>query len=133
MENKKVLAKLVKIASNQQEVLNRLAQAVADESVGVDAVADKAMSDFIKYHYVSWSLSHGVVAHESHSLERPVGTNHYDVDLNLALNDKAQQTTVVDPTDGFASFLTKKFVTASKDPRWKALDGFTASFKVNAN
>lgn len=133
MENKKVLAKLVKIASNQQTVLNRLAQAVADESMGVDAAADKAMTDFIKYHYVSWSLSHAVVAHESHSLERPIGTNHYDVELNLNLVNKTQQATVVDPTDGFAAFLTKKFVTASKEPRWKALDGFTASFKVNAN
>ena len=133
MENKKVLAKLVKIASNQQTVLNRLAQAVADESMGVDAVADKAMTDFIKYSYVSWSLSHSVVAHESHSLERSIGTNHYDVDLNLNLTDKSQQAAVMDPSKGFAAFLTNKFVTASKEPRWKALDGFTASFKVNAN
>src|SRR5579885_3155259 len=127
MDNKKVLSKLVKIASNQQAILNKLAQAVEDSSA-----ADDALNNFISYQLTSWGLPREIAAKESHTADRVSGSKHYDVNLTLTLTDPSKKAVVEDPMKGFAAWLTQKFTTASKEPKWKALEGYTASFKVTA-
>jgi hypothetical protein len=129
MDNKKILSKLVKIASNQQAVLNKLAQTTAQDPQAVD----DALNDFLKYQLVSWGLPREIAAKESHTADRMSNSTHYDVNVTLTLSDKTKKSVVEDPAQGFAAWLTNKFVTASKDPKWKALDGYTATFKVTAN
>ena len=126
MDNKKILSKLVKIASNQQTVLNKIAQMVAEDGFPADA----ALNDFIKYNFISWGMPKEVAAKESHSADRVSGSKHYDVNMTLTLSDPNKKSVVLDPKTGLAAFLKEKFVTASKQEKWKALEGYTASFKV---
>ena len=127
MDNKKVLSKLVKIASNQQAILNKLAQEVDS------GATDDALNDFLKYQLTSWGLPREIAAKEQHTADRVSGSKHYDVNITLTLSDPGKKAVVEDPMKGFAAWLTQKFTTASKEPKWKALEGYTASFKVTAN
>lgn len=129
MNNKEKLiaSKLLKIASNQQKVLERLAQ-----SVDPTGDADKAISDFIKYQLVSWGMANEVAAGEQHQAKRVSNGKSYDVTVTLALQDKTKKPLVEDPARGFAAFLTKKFAEASSSPQ-SPLNGYTATFTVTAN
>jgi hypothetical protein len=125
MDNKKVLSKLVKIASNQQAILNKLAQSYA-----VDAGADNAMNDFVKYQFTSWAMPREVAARLSHTIEKDTNSKHYDVNIDLTLSDPSQKSLAEDPVNGFASWLTKKLATAPSVEKWKDLEGCTATFTV---
>lgn len=128
MDNKKVLSKLVKIASNQQAILNKLAQAV-----DAGNMSDAAMNDFVKYQFTSWAMPHEVAGRLTHSIEKDMGTKHYDVNITVTLSDPAQKSLVEDPTNGFAAWLNKKFTTAPSVEKWKALADCTATFNVSTN
>lgn len=129
-KEKLIIGKLLKIATNQQKVLERIAQTV--ESVDPAGDADKAISDFIKYQLVSWGMSNEVAAGEQHHAERASNGKSYDVTVTLALQDKTKKPLVEDPARGFAAFLTKKFTEASSNPQ-SPLNGYTANFTVIAN
>ena len=126
-KEKLIVGKLLKIAANQQKVLERLAQ-----SVDPAGDADKAISDFIKYQLVSWGMSNEVAAGEQHHAQRASNGKSYDVTVTLALQDKTKKPLVEDPARGFAAFLTKKFTEASSNPQ-SPLNGYTANFTVIAN
>lgn len=127
MSNKNILSKLVKIASNQQVILNKLAQAYTGDAV--DA-ADSAMNDFVKYQFTSWAMPREVAARSTHSADRDLQSKNYNVDVVLTLSDPAQKSLAEDPTDGFAAWLNAKFATAPSVERWKSLAGYTATFNV---
>lgn len=127
MDNKKVLSKLVKIASNQQAILNKLAQAQ-----GTPDVADTAMSDFVKYQFTSWAMPLEIAGRASRSVERD-SAKHFNVNVVVTLTNPAQKSLVEDPANGFAAWLNKKFATASSVDKWKSLAGFTANFNVTTN
>lgn len=129
MDNKKALTKLVKIASNQHKILNKLAQVYEDGGLS----ADSALNDFIKYQVTSWGLPKEVAAKVSHSANRVSGSKHYDVLVTFALTDPNKIKILMDPVDGFATWLSKKFISAPQESKWKALEGYTATFKVNSN
>jgi hypothetical protein len=129
MDNKKILSKLVKIAHNQQQVLNKL----AEMSEGDITAVENALNDFIKYQLVSWGLPREVAAKESHVADRRSGSKHFDVNLTLTLADKNKKSVVEDPATGFGKWLQDKFAQAAQDPKWKALGGYTAKFTVSAN
>lgn len=128
MDNKKVLSKLVKIASNQQAILNKLAQAVDAGNAG-----DTAMNDFVKYQFTSWAPAHDVAGRLTHNIERDIGTKNYNVSVTITVSDPAQKSVVEDPTNGFAAWLNKKFAAAPSVEKWKALAGCTATFNVSTN
>ena len=125
MSNKKILSKLVKIASNQQVILNKLAQ-----SYDGNDPADAAMSDFVKYQFTSWAMPREVAGRLSHSVDRDLQSKNYNVDVVLTLSDPAQKSLAEDPTNGFAAWLTAKFATAPSVEKWKSLAGCTATFNV---
>jgi hypothetical protein len=125
MDNKKVLSKLVKIASNQQAILNKLAQSYADTGA-----ADAAMSDFVKYQFTSWAMPREVEGRLQHTVERDSSTKHYNVSAVVILSSPEQKDLVEDPSNGFAAWLTKKFTTAPSVEKWKSLTGCTATFNV---
>lgn len=125
MDNKKVLSKLVKIASNQQAILNKLAQSFADSGA-----ADAEMSDFVKYQFTSWAMPREVAGRLQHTVDRDTSTKHYNVDVVVVLSDPAQKALAEDPADGFAAWLNKKFATAPSVEKWKDLAGCTATFNV---
>jgi len=127
MDNKKVLSKLVKIASNQQAILNKLAQAYGAGEGGA-----AALSDFVKYQFTSWAMPKEIQARLSHTVES-TGDKSYKADIVLTLSDPAQKDLVEDPANGFAAWLNKKFATAPSVEKWKALAGCTATFNVTAN
>src|SRR6185369_6223961 len=123
-KEKLIVSKLLKIAANQQKVLERLAQ-----SVDPAGDADKAISDFIKYQLVSWGMPNEVAASEQHHAQRASNGKSYDVTVTLALQDKTKKPLVEDPARGFAAFLTKKFAEVSSNPQ-SPLNGYTANFTV---
>lgn len=127
MDNKKVLSTLVKIASNQQAILNKLAQSYADAAPTEGA--DRAIENFVKYQFTSWAMPKEVDARSSYSIEKGTGT-HYDVSVTLTLSNPNQKALVEDPVNGFAAWLTKKFTTAPSVEKWKDLAGCTATFNV---
>lgn len=129
MNNKKILSKLVKIASNQQVILNKLAQT----NIGSNNESDNAMNDFIKYQFTSWAMPKEIEGKSSHTASRENNSNHYNVDVYISLSNPNQKSIVEDPVNGFSAWLTKKFATASKVERWKNLEGCTATFKVTTN
>lgn len=129
MDNKKVLSKLVKIASNQQAILNKLAQSYADAGVAPNEGADRAIENFVKYQFTSWAMPKEIDARSSYSIEKSSNT-HYDVNITLTLSNPNQKTLVEDPVNGFAAWLTKKFATAPSVEKWKDLAGCTATFTV---
>lgn len=129
-KEKLIIGKLLKIAANQQKVLERLAQTT--ESVDPAGDADKAISDFIKYQLVSWGMANEVAAGEQHRAQRASNGNSYDVTVTLNLQDKTKKSLVEDPVRGFAAFLTKKFAETSANPQ-SPLTGYTANFTVIAN
>jgi len=126
-KEKLIVGKLLKIAANQQKVLERLAQ-----SVDPAGDADKAISDFIKYQLVSWGMPNEVAAREQHQAKRVSDSKDYDVTVTLALQDKTKKPLVEDPARGFAAFLNKKFTEISSNPQ-SPLNGYTANFTVIAN
>lgn len=128
MNNKQILSKLAKIVNNQKQILYKLAQVVDNNES-----ADLALQDFIKYQLVSWGLPREIAAKEYHTAERISGSKHYDVNITLTLADKSKKSLAENPTNGFSAWLTSKFTKASNEAKWKALEGFTATFKVTAN
>lgn len=130
MDNKKVLSKLVKIASNQQAILNKLAQSYA---LDAGSAADNAMNDFVKYQFTSWAMPREVAGRLSHTIEKDTNSNHYDVNVTLTLSDPDQKSLAEDPANGFANWLTKKFATAPSVEKWKDLADCTATFTVTTN
>lgn len=129
MDNKKVLSQLVKIASNQQKILNKLAQ-VTDAGSGVENL----LSEFVKYYFINWMIPHEVVAKQSRTISR-TGDKSLQADITLTLDDKSQKSIAEDPVNGLAAYLNNKLAVANKDPnsKWKALQGFTVTFNVVAN
>jgi len=125
-KEKLILGKLLKIASNQQKILERLAQ------VDPAGDADKALSDFIKYQLVSWGMPNEVAASEHHHAERVSNSKSYNVTVTLTLQDKTKKPIAEDPARGFAAFLTKKFAEVSANPQ-SPLNGTTATFTVTAD
>lgn len=126
-KEKLIVGKLLKIATNQQKVLERLAQ-----SVDPAGDADKAISDFIKYQLVSWGMPNEVAAGEQHHAQRASNGKNYDVTVNLNLQDKTKKPLVEDPIRGFAAHLNKKFAETIANPQ-SPLNGYTATFTVTAN
>jgi hypothetical protein len=126
MNNKKVLSTLVRIASNQQAILNKLAQAYGNS----DPVGS-ALSDFVKYQFTSWAMPKEIQGRLTHSVESSDGKN-YDVNVTIALTDPSQKSLVEDPANGFAAWLNKKLATAPSVEKWKALAGCSANFNVTA-
>lgn len=126
-KEKIILSKLLKIASNQQKVLERLAQ-----SVDPAGDAGKAMDDFIKYQVVSWGMPNEVAASEQHHAQRSSNGKNYAVTVTLNLQDKTKKPLVEDPARGFAAHLTKKFAETAASPG-SPLNGYTATFIVTAN
>lgn len=126
-KEKLILGKLIKIAGNQQKILERLAQ-------GADPAgdADKALSDFIKFQLVSWGMPLEISASEQHHAQRASNSKSYNVDVILTLHDKTKKTLAEDPARGFGAFLQKKFATVAVDPK-SPLNGYTATFTVTAN
>lgn len=124
MSNKKILSKLVKIASNQQVILNKLAQVYTDDG------SEAAMNDFVKYQFTSWAMPREIAARLSFSADRDLNSKNYNVDVVLTLSDPAQKSLAEDSTNGFAAWLTAKFATAPSVEKWKSLAGCTATFNV---
>lgn len=126
MDNKKILSKLFKIASNQQTVLNKLAQ-----MHDAGAAANNEMRDFVKYQFTSWAMPKEVQAKLSFTIE--VVNKQFDVAISLTLSSPEQKNLVLDPTNGLAAHLNNKFATASQSERWKDLAGYQATFNVTTN
>lgn len=130
MDNKKVLSKLVKIASNQQAILNKLAQEYDIPEADASTKTDNAMNDFVKYQFTGWAMPKEIAARLSFSADRDLKSKNYNVNVVLTLSDPNQKTLVEDPVNGFAAWLTKKFTTAPSVEKWKDLAGCTATFTV---
>lgn len=129
MDNKKILSKLVKIASNQQAILNKLAQSVTNEGTAADA----AINDFVKYQFTSWAMPREIAGRLTRTIDRDQSSKHYNINVVITLSDPAQKSVVEDPINGFANWLTKKFTTAPSVEKWKDLAGCTATFNVTTN
>ena len=97
MSNKKILSKLVKIASNQQTILNKLAQAQGNPEGNDSAATDRAMNDFIKYQFTSWAMPREVAARSSHSAERDLNSKNYNVNVVVTLSNPEQKSLVEGP------------------------------------
>lgn len=131
MSNKKILSKLVKIASNQQTILNKLAQVYSNPEGESDSLsADNAMNDFVKYQFTSWAMPREVSGRLSHTADRDLNSKNYNVNIVVTLSNQEQKSLVEDPANGFAAWLTKKFATAPSVEKWKDLAGCTATFNV---
>lgn len=126
-KEKLILGKLLKIASNQQKILQKLAQS-ADPA----GDADQALSDFIKFQLTSWGMPMEIAASERHVAKRGSHSKDYNVDVTLTLQDKTKQPQAEDPVRGFGAFLTKRFAAAAADPK-SPLHGHTATFNVVVN
>jgi hypothetical protein len=126
-KEKLILGRLVKIAGNQQRILQKLAQ-------GVDPAgeADKALSDFIKFQLTSWGMPMEIAANERHIAKRGSHSKDYNVDVTLTLQDKTKKEKAEDPARGFGAFLTKRFAEAQANPQ-SPLYGYTATFNVMVN
>lgn len=127
-KNKLIINSLLKIAEKQQKVLVRLAQEVANQ-------VDNAMETFIKQNLSSWGIPLEIAFRDNHTSETQAGSKHYDVTINITLNDKSKKTLADDAQRGLAAFLNRKFDAASagQDPKWKIFAGYTATFNVTAN
>lgn len=125
---KNILSKLIKIANKQQIVLNKLSQEIFDLSKS----PEEALNDFIKYQLVSWGTPREIAAKESHIAQESRDGKHWDVDMTVSIGDPSKKGLV---NSELSNFLQKKFDEVSKDPtsKWKALNGFTATFKVTVN
>lgn len=132
MDNKKILSKLVKIASNQQAILNKLAQSAAAGTVSSDA-AGNALNDFVKYQFTAWAMPKEIAGRLTRTIDGDPNSKHYNVNVVLTLSDPSQKSLAEDPTNGFASWLDKKFTTAPNVEKWKDLAGCTATFNVTTN
>lgn len=124
-KDKNILAKLVKIANNQQKILEKLAQVVPAMEPSND------IEQFIKHNFTSWGMPLEVVGKAAHSVRVESGSKHYEVRVALTLANKSQKVLAEDPVRGFGAFLNKRFSEASVDGGPFA--GYTATFNVTAN
>jgi len=124
-KNKNVLAKLVKIANNQQKILEKLAQTLPAGGASND------IEQFIKHNFTSWGMPLEVTGNAAHSVKMESGSKHYDVNVTLTLKDKSKKALAEDLQRGFAAFLTKRFAEASS--AGGPFEGYTATFHVTTN
>ena len=126
-KDKLILNKLLKIASNQQKILQKLAQ-----SVDPAGDADKALTDFVKFQFTSWAMPLEIAGGEQTVARRGSHSKDYSVEVTLSLQDKTKKTVAEDPQRGFAAFLTRKFAEATANQN-SPLFGYTATFNVTVN
>lgn len=113
MKNKEILNKLFKIASNQQKILQKLAQEANEAAI------KEAISNFVKYQLVNWGLPHNVVVREEISSEMKSPQN-YETNITLYLRNKDDAAVIEDPSIGLVKTLKDKL--SSVDPILKNIN-----------